>query len=232
VVSLQNHRFVASVAPPSLDFRWAIPHSATWQPDGPDEAPSLQEFFRWAKRERKYSRIDSNTDKRIAFNPIAPIKTYFEENKHEKLNAILAALFKLQDPPNLAEVIIHSFTAVFTTLLHIGKGKFIEPFTELISLNDDHLPFDPSNKPFYFPNSSDEDFFEQFCRQQWRFCCPILSRNSLYDRLFYEKQVLPIANQEQLGMRGSTIVYKIRIYEEYNNLLPENIKKVWSILPL
>jgi hypothetical protein len=192
----------------------------------PDEAQPIQEFFQLVERERKYPGINPGSHETISLNLINPVKAYFEENNHEKLNAILAALFKPEDPPDLAEVIVQNYTAGFSILLHIGKGKFIEVFAEHNSLEDGHLPFDPSNKPPHFPNSSDEYFFETFCRKQWRFCCPILSPHRLYNKHFHEEQVLPIATKELLGEGGSAILYKIRIYDEYNKLLLDNIKNV------
>jgi hypothetical protein len=194
----------------------------------PDEAQPIQEFFQWIDKQREYSIIDPGSDERAELNSITPIKVYFKNNSYEKLNAILAALFIPEDPPDLAEVIVQSYTAGFSILLHIGKGKFIESFSERNSLDDGHLPLDPSSKPTSFPKSSDEGFFERFCKWQWRFSCPIFRRNHLNNEHFSENQVLPIAKKEQLGRGGSAVLFKIRLYNEYNELLPESIKKVYS----
>jgi hypothetical protein len=197
----------------------------------PDEAQTIQEFVSWANRECRFSRINPDGDEGLAFNPIAPIKAYFEENNHERLNAILAVLFRPHDPPDLAEIIVQNYTAGFSILLHIGKGRLIKRFAEHTSLDDGHLPFDPSNKPVSFPFSADESFFKKFCEQQWRFCCPIFNPHRLYNEHFHENRVLPIVDKVQLGRGGSATLYKIRIHHEYNHLLPENIKNVCLLFP-
>lgn len=193
----------------------------------PDEAPSIQQFFSWANRERKYSRISPDSDERIPFNSIPPIEAYFKEKNHEKLNAILIALFESDAPPGIAEVIVKDYVAVFSILVYIGKGRHIQNFIEY-NLNNQHLPFNPSHPPPDFPNSSDERFFEKFCQQQWRFCCTIFSRDGLYNRHFHAKQILPIVDKQQLGDGASAVLYKIRIHDEYNHLHPPDIKSVCS----
>lgn len=191
----------------------------------PDEAQPIQHFFQWADRQLEHQRLDDSAE-RLELNPIKPIQAYFVNNKFEKLNDVLAALFRPQDPPDLAEVIVQRYTAVFSILLYIGKGTFIEHFAEHSSLDDGHLPLDPSSKPVFFPRSSGGDLFERFCRQQWRFCCPTFRQNHLNNEHFHEERILPILSKERLGQGGSAVLHKIRLYDEYNELLPENVKKV------
>jgi len=185
----------------------------------PDEAPCLQQFFSWAKSERRFSTAFPDSNEEICFNSIPTIEAYFKARNHEKLNTILAALFKAEGeaPPGIAEVIVKGYIAVFCTLLYTRKGRHIKNFVEY-KLDDGLLPFWPTHPPPNFPNSSDQSFFEKFCEQQWRFCCPILSRDSLYNSHFSENRVLPIADKQRVGAGGSAELFKIRIHDGYNQL--------------
>lgn len=192
----------------------------------PDDDPAIQEFRLWANRNRIYSMLRSETDERAAFNPIPPVKAYFEGNTHKKLINILAALFRPDEPPDLADIIVESYTAVFCILLYIGKGRFIVHFAEHGNLDEQHLPFEPSAPPANFPDSADPHFYHQFCKTQWRFTCPTLHPRRLYNQHFNEERILPIVKREVLSTGGSATLYRIKIHELHNELLPKEARTV------
>jgi hypothetical protein len=194
----------------------------------PDDDSAIQQFRLWANRNRIYSKIRSETDDRAAFNPIPPIKAYFKEHKHEKLVNILAALFRPGEPPDLADIIVDRYTAVFCILLYIGKGRFIAHFAEHSNLEEQHLPFEPSVPPANFPDSADPQFFNKFCKMQWRFTCPTLDPRGLYKQHFHDERVLPIVKKEELNTGGSAKLYRIKIHDLYNELVPKEAKTVRS----
>lgn len=195
----------------------------------PDEAPCIRQFFSWAESDCRFSAAFPDSDEEIFFYSIPALEEYFKAGNHERLNAILAALFNAEGevPPGIAEAIVKDYVTVFCILLYRRKGRHIKKFVEC-RLNDGLLPFSPTHPHPLFPHGSDQSFFEKFCEQQWSFCCPILSRDSLRNRHFPENQILPIADKQRVGAGGSAELFKVRIYDEYNQLHLEDITVVCS----
>lgn len=192
----------------------------------PDHYPVIQGFFDWVRRARAYAILEPTGQERRAFVPIQKIQTYFAERDRQSLNEILDAVFMPEDPPLYAENIVPKYTAVFSILLYINKGRYIKDFTTCGALSDAALPFDPADPPSRFPISAkDPNFFSRFCEEQWRFCAPTFQRNMLDDK-FESERILPITYKKTLGGGGSGTVYKIKIHKLYNELITDESKAV------
>jgi hypothetical protein len=192
----------------------------------PDRDPVIQGFLNWVRRARVYAVLEPTGQERRAFVPIQKLETYFTERDRQRLIEILDAVFLPEDPPLYSENITPKYTAVFSILLHINKGRYIKDFTKYGALSDARLPFDPDDPPPKFPISTeDPNFFSRFCDEQWKFCAPTFQRHML-DEQFEGKRTLPITYKERLGGGGSGTLYKIKIHKHYNELILDESKAV------
>ena len=138
------------------------------------------------------------------------IQAYFERQKFSELRALLTCLYP--SDPVKPKTIFPKYIAVFCTLLFAGRGKYIKHFTRFDNLSDTALPFDPKNPPTNQPfTAGDPDFWTDFCKEQWRFCTPILE-DSISDKHFETERVLPIIYKERLAGGGSANLWLVKIY--------------------
>ena len=139
----------------------------------PGRHSAIQGFLDWVRRSQVYAVLEPTAQERRAFVPIQKLESYFTERGCQRLIEILDAVFLPEDPPLYAENIASRYTAVFSILLHINKGRYIRDFTNHAALSDARLPFDPDDPPPKFPASTeDPNFFSRFCDEQWKFCVP------------------------------------------------------------
>jgi hypothetical protein len=159
-----------------------------------------------------------------AFMPLDRIRGYFERQSYSELRACLACLFP-NDHVN-PKTIFPKYIAVFCTLLFAGRGKYIKHFTRFDSLSDTALPFDPKNPPANQPFiAGDPDFWNEVCKEQWRFCAPVLE-DPISDKRFESERVLPIIYKKRLAGGGSANLWLVKIYPFYNKIIPDDIKAV------
>lgn len=185
----------------------------------PDE-PCIQYYFQWLNSNCEYSIADQNSESRYAFIPVNRIRAYFEENNNERLNNILTAIFEPQTPPISSDDVLGGYIAVFCALLELGKGKFIHHFVRSPGLSDSRLPFAAAGLPSMFPISHDDpQFFEKFCKAQWKFCAPVL-KYPLPGEAFEENRILPIISKTAIASGDTGTVYKITILDSLNKLDP------------
>jgi hypothetical protein len=185
---------------------------------------AISEFLAWTQKSCAYS-VGSFASEmsRREFVPLSTLETYLEDSRNTRLKNILTEVFRPDNPPIYPEVILKRYTAVFCTLLELGKGRYIEYFTQHDSLCDVMLPFDLNNRPSNFPvDTNDSNFFRAFCRRQWKFCAPTF-QYPMQHLYFENERVLPIVSRELLGKSGgSAVLHKIRVHQAYNRLEPRD----------
>lgn len=161
---------------------------------------------------------DISTNEKALFMPVEILKSYFKGNDSRKLNEILVQVFDSEDVPVSSEEILQGYTAVFSILISISKGSYIEYFARFEELSDYRLPFDPAHPPACFPEAADNpDFLQRFCEKQWMYCVPVFNNHMLHKH-FAHQRLLPIIHSEKLESRGSATIYKIELYGPHNKL--------------
>ena len=147
-----------------------------------------------------------------SFVPESLLRDYFQDSYHAK--RLLAALYPDVECPVNPERIL-KYSRVFSILLLIGKGHFIQNFVQHQELQDHKLPFD--DQPRSFPtDTADARFFIMFYKRQWEFCPPEFEEGM--DVHFRDEYVLPILEEKEIGKGGSGRVYKIVLHKDYNKL--------------
>ena len=183
----------------------------------PDENHAIQDFLRWERQARRRELFDTAITKEARFFiPHSELKSYLGSGR--RLENLLDALFPGQDPieqPSCRNIEQH-YMLVFSILVVIGQGPFIKYFEQHASLQDQKLPF--LERPAHFPFSTGSDIFDAFRQRQWEFCVPVFryDMGSYFDR----ELVLPIIESEKIAMGGSSVIYKVRLMVEYDELEP------------
>jgi len=192
----------------------------------PHAEGALQDFLRWESESLVEVVADITTGQRAYFMPVETLKSYFKANGCKKLIKILSDEFNSEDVPMNPEVILRGHTAVFSILLHLSKGRYIEYFARFEELSDQRLPIDPTHPPACFPEAVDDPLFlQRFCEKQWMYCVPIFD-NYMLHKHFGRQRLLPIIHTETLGDGGGALIYKIKLYEPLNKLLPAGSQTV------
>jgi hypothetical protein len=182
-----------------------------------DEHPDIQTFLKWVRDNSEYAILDTNTEERAAFMPLKTVKRHFAEHDGARLKELLAAVFFPNDPPVDPKTILRNYTQIFCTLMEIGKCRFIESFTRW-SYGDSRLPFELDDAPPHFPtDTTDPNFYENFCKKQWKFCVPELE-SPMTNTYFHRDLILPIVRKEVITDSGSAMLYKIQLHDSYNRL--------------
>ncbi|KIW14937.1 hypothetical protein PV08_07724 [Exophiala spinifera] len=151
------------------------------------------------------------------FMPTKDLREYIKDKY--RLRDILKALFEPEDPPTNVSpaAILTSCTSVFAILIRIQKGAYISEFLRHGELFDNHLPF--LTKPPAFPSVPNDDFFDRFCKEQWRFCAHTFKDG--YDDLHISNSyILPILKTETLVEGGAADVQKVTLHPEYDKIQP------------
>ena len=149
------------------------------------------------------------------FIPRSKLEDYFATPRLERL---LDTIFDNGQGPRVnANYIRDHYLRSFAILLCIGEESKIHHFQQYDSLNDEKLPH--NSRPEDYPHAT-PDKFEEFRKEQWQFCASKLKYNMGVH--FKEEHILPIIHKKQIGTGGSSIVYKIVVDEEYNQLRPHH----------
>lgn len=191
----------------------------------PDYEDDLQAFRAWVDGAQNFEVVDpdSNTGMR-PFVVKNDILGYFEKDEYRRLKRLISLHF-----PNggvWKDDIIPNWVAVFCTLLSISKGSWIKHFRHYHgNLSDMALPFDPTKPPSGWPEER-ADFLLEFCKAQWKFCAPVLSK-PFVDQRFPKDMVLPIVFKKTLNTEGSSAsLWLIKIHPSCNDLISEAEKEV------
>lgn len=113
------------------------------------------------------------------------------------------------------ETILQQYLAVFSVLLSIGKGKYLNRCIER-RYNDERLPL--LDKPRHFPTSDNGPFFDAFFDAQWKFCPATLTKNLINFQIEPE-QILPLKRREKIMSSASSVIYLVEVDEEYDFLI-------------
>jgi hypothetical protein len=185
----------------------------------PDHEPAIQEFIQWVEETSSKGTVSPVSEVNTPFLPFPQLQRHFSDRP--RMTKILNAL--LQDKAHFVDcdVVLQKYARVFSILLLIGKGRYIEHVIQYDSLCDDKLPFGkqrPENFPF---ETTDAQFFPRFYEEQWRFCAPELHKNM--NKRFETQRILPIIHKRRLAEGGSAVLHKIILHEAYNKLYPSDI---------
>ncbi len=192
----------------------------------PDHDPTIQHFHQWVKRSRSMGSGDAQVNCNCPFLPYLELENYFGD--HYRVQKLLRALFRDRaESPVGPDEIRENYSKVFFILLLIGKGCYIEHFVHHDDLRDQHLPL--KTPPESFPIApTDPNFFDSFYQKQWEFCAPIFHDNM--NKIFGDREVLPITHKERLRTGGSATTFKIILHPYYNQLTPKrNTEEVHEI---
>ena len=187
----------------------------------PDHHEVLQAFHRWrfSQQTRQPGIGGHDSDTPYDFIPYAAVEEYL--GAPGKVEKLLNALFGSPGDHAISpQYIREHYMRPFAILLSIGQGSMIQHWTRYPSLQDHRLPY--LGKPEEFPTSTPDDFFELFKSHQWQFCPAKLAYN-MNARLSTE-EILPITHKEEIGRGGSAVIYKIVVFDGYNDLIPQSIK--------
>jgi hypothetical protein len=157
------------------------------------------------------------------FMPLDRVQHYFKDQHFTELRAVLEALFPREaiNPTS----IFPRYTAVFCTLLCIGRGKWIKYFKHHEALRDTNLPFDPEHLPAHAPPAAgDPSFWHDFCGAQWKFCARVME--DLSDKHIESERILPIISKKRLAGGGSANIWLVEIHPYYNKLITDEAKIV------
>lgn len=184
----------------------------------PDDNPAIQSFLRWANAPNTSCLGCRGTKSKIVcpFIPYKRVQAYFTESR--RIHALLIALLPEKDVGQLpsTDTIKERYLRVFSILILINRGRFINHFVHHDILDDQHLPLEsPSHS---WPNSTEAGFFESFYQKQWLFYPAVFERHM--DRHLDENRTLPIVEKESLGEGVSAIAQRVVIEEGSNRLTP------------
>ena len=195
----------------------------------------VQDLFNWLRKNQIFCTNDSSATLDPPFVPYSKLRDYLiADQRTEKL---LRAQFPDRGHhwcSTLAPTIQADFLRVFTILICIGKGSYIESFLQHINLRDRKLPFLSATAlsgPANFPEDpNDPHFWNSFFSKQFTFCAHSLTYNENYVQL-EDRFVLPITSKEKIDQGGSAILYKIQVHPEYDKLLPPSELAMVNVSP-
>jgi hypothetical protein len=110
------------------------------------------------------------------------------------------------------------YICVFGILLQIGKYEHIPYFIEHDHFSDDWLPFRDSAGWF---DEHRDDFFSAFYKHQWAFCARTFRLGRLDNIQIQEDRILPIIDKSTLKKGSDSLVQKVEIHSDYNELVPK-----------
>jgi hypothetical protein len=180
---------------------------------GSPEADPISDFKEFLQK----SELQSQIEPKESFVCITAVRIYLGQHACQQLMAILDTLYPKDDNTHCCKEILDDCTAVLCTLMKINKGRHIKRFTETLTLNDGHLPFDPSAKPKNFPKDSETQFYVEFCKRQWMFVAVPFTEN-MGKHLESPNRLIPITQMGEPARGGSGSVSRIEIHGCYNLL--------------
>ena len=183
----------------------------------PDHAASvIQELLEWVPKHCIVGTNGPSATPNRTFMPLPDLEAYLKAES--RTNKLLRALYIEREYQVIIEVLEKWYFRVFTILIIIGKGRYIEHFVQHHNLRDTHLPF--LEKPAHFPiDPNDPTFWNSFYERQFAFCAHEFRYNESYTKL-ENRCILPIISKEVLGQGGSAAIYKIKLHAYYDQLKP------------
>ena len=188
-------------------------------------APVIQELLKWVPKHCINGTNGLSATPNRPFIPLPDLEAYLKaENRTGKLLRSLS----IERHHVIVDILEKWYIRVFTILILIGKGRYIEYSVQHHNLRDIHLPF--LEKPAHFPTDpNDPTFWDSFYEKQFAFCAHCFRYNENYIKL-EGLCILPIVSKEVLGQGGSAAIHKIKLHPYYDQLnLPVEVSNV-SIL--
>ena len=176
-------------------------------------APQIQELLEWVPRHSKPDNDPPSTIPNYLFMPLPDLKNYLKTDR--RTSRLLRAIYSGREHSVAVETVENWYIRAFTILILIGKGEYIEHFTQHPNLRDGPLPF--LEQPAHFPiDPIDPHFWSKFYQKQFAFYAHIFRPK---DNLILENAiVLPIVSKDILGSGGSAVIYKIELHPFYDEL--------------
>ena len=174
-------------------------------------APVIQELIEWVPEHSKLGTCGPSAIPDCPFMPFPDLQIYLKTDR--RTARLLHALYSGREHTVSVETVEKWYIRAFMILILIGKGEYIEHFTQHSNLRDG--PF--LEKPAHFPiDPSDPQFWANFHKTQFTFYAHNFRRN---DKLILEDAyVLPIVSKDILGSGGSAAIYKIELHPFYDEL--------------
>jgi hypothetical protein len=171
---------------------------------------SIENFKAWITSNSVSTAGSSGSDR--SFIPLEKLQQFFEPtSKVDNLKSLLSVCGTSADID--VETIRESFIKVFSILLMINKGSYIQDFILRDNLSDSSLPFDLGNERI-LEDENGKSFYDEFNYAQWQFCAPMFHLHM--DTRFDEQFILPFTKKEKIHDGGTVAVYKIEIHPDYN----------------
>jgi len=117
---------------------------------------------------------------------------------------------------NYETVVRERYLVVFSILLSIEMGPFINTFIQYEQLVDERLPFLTRD---VLPEAFSV-IFAQFYEAQWKFCAKTLVPHGLNDTRLPDNMVMPFKKIEILNSGSDSTISKVELFDEYNHLVP------------
>jgi hypothetical protein len=112
------------------------------------------------------------------------------------------------------DTIHEDYLAVFGILVWIRRTKYISDFVRYEELADTYLPFHNDNE---WPSDC-SGFFNDFKREQWKFCAQEFRPGKLNDSRIRSDKIIPIVARSTLSKSPDSIVENIVIHPDYDLL--------------
>lgn len=178
----------------------------------PNWTQPLHDFKKWIWKERVAGSQGDYTAGLDDFVPAGEVEAYLRQPG--KLREILSALLKDDSDDIDAQQLVDRYSVVFAILVCIDYGAYIGNFLPHESLRDARLPF--VEKPRRFPDQGLSDaFFQQFQREQARFCAPKIYEGH---HEFEKDERLPFLEKKCVGAGGSAKVYRVKLHASHDYL--------------
>lgn len=182
----------------------------------PDQLSELDKFLTFLNDARNiFKGYSKSSDDR--YTPRSILSRYFADAGSSIENLLKEVLEDEEHIPQ-GETVLNQYLTVFSILLSIGKGKYLNRCIER-DYSDEKLPF--FDRPRHFPKSDEGSFFDSFFDAQWRFCPARITKNPVNFQIEPE-QILPLKRREQIATNATSTTYLVEFYEEYDSLSENN----------
>ena len=182
------------------------------QPD--HAAVVIQELLEWVPKHCINGTNGPSAAPNHPFMPLPDLEAYLKA--HNRTSKLLRAIYPEREHPVTVPSLEESYIRVFTILILIGKGRYIEYVLRYSNLRDSRLPF--LQELAHFPiDPNDPTFRRSFYEKQFAFSphCFYYNENLI---MLEDLCILPITSKEVLGRSGSAAIYKIKLHDYYDQL--------------
>ncbi|KAF2116786.1 hypothetical protein BDV96DRAFT_34877 [Lophiotrema nucula] len=174
---------------------------------------ALDDYDQWIRQKR----IEgfSSDGQRQDFVPLSALTGYLKRTGHVK--ELLKAVTNTHNSVH-AETVRDESPRVFTILLRIGKGSWIDHFSSHPrDLSDRALPF-PEQKPGVLSGFDDESY-KKLRAEQWSLCSPVLTPQDFrYGFPLFPEEILPFVTVRRINKGGSAELFEIEIHPDHDRL--------------